>query len=160
MCLVPPPPEWALIPIKPKAKGYTYNIAAFVGVDSHIPFGNGRGQLTSHLTRVERLVNEHLRYSGQARFKGKAFLFLVSKKNSNASSWCIWCINFFQKQIRNKKVTGPPPKVPGVKNEKNKPHNITKPILEHSKILCMLLCCCYYSSKIICRTKGVAPVTF
>jgi len=67
MCLVPPPP-------------YSYNSQgqglyvpcsnfqmddAIVGVGSHIPFGNGGGQLTSHFTRVEWPMSEHLNVQGR-----------------------------------------------------------------------------------------------
>jgi hypothetical protein len=98
-----------------------------------------------------------LKRSGQARSKGRALWFLVSKHNLNTSSWCIWCTHFFQKQIKNKRVTVSP-KVEAVKNWKETNHTtLESQFLSTPKILCMLLCC-YYSSKMICRSKGGTPI--
>jgi hypothetical protein len=76
-----------------------------------------------NIIRVERSVSEHSR---QAKSKGRAPLFLVSKQNLNASSsWCIWCTNSFQNPIRNEKVMLPQSRG-GHELEKNKPQDTTK----------------------------------
>jgi hypothetical protein len=66
-----------------------------------------------------------LKCLGQAGSKRRAFLFLVSKQNLNASSWRISLTKQFQKWIRNEKVI-PHPQVEGVKNSE-------KETIEHSK---------------------------
>jgi len=53
---------------------------AIVGVGSHIPFGNGGGQLTSHFTRVERSVSEHLSVQGKPDLREGFVVFGVQTK--------------------------------------------------------------------------------
>jgi hypothetical protein len=76
-------------------------------------------------------MTKHLQHSGQARFKGRASLFYVSKKNLNPSYWRIWSTKNDQKLNKIEKVMTP--KAESVKNSKNKSPNITKLVTEHPK---------------------------
>jgi hypothetical protein len=90
-----------------------------------------------------RLAGDRTRKcSGQAGFKGRAPLFLVSTQNLNPSSWRIWHTNNCWKGIRNEKVTAPQSKKQ-VKNSKKQTTEHYKGRFPNTqKILCVLLCCC------------------
>jgi hypothetical protein len=80
------------------------------------------------------------KHSGQARFKGRAPLFLVCKQNLIPSYWRICHIKNRQKQSRFGKVTTP--KVEAVQNSKKQTtEHYNGQFLITQKILCMLLCC-------------------
>jgi hypothetical protein len=69
---------------------------------------------------------------GQARSKGRAPLFSVSKQKLNPSYWYIWCTKNYQKWIRIEKVTAPQSRG-GQELQKNKSLHATKPVLNHPK---------------------------
>jgi hypothetical protein len=78
------------------------------------------------VTTQGKLVGDWtLQRLGQARSKGKALLFLVSKKNLNPSYWRIWCIKNCQKRNRIKKVMAPKSRE-GKKFKKTNHQNVTK----------------------------------
>jgi hypothetical protein len=85
------------------------------------------------VTTQGKLVGDWtLKRLGQARSKGKALLFLVSKQNLNPSYWHIWCIKNCQKRNRIKKVMAP--KSREGKKFKNTNHQmLQRPVLEHPK---------------------------
>ncbi len=85
-------------------------------------------------------------------------MFLVSKQNLNASSWRISRTKFFQKRIRNEKVTPPYPPSRGGQELKKKHH---RTLQVGSQTPQKLFVCCFVaitSSKIICRTEGGALI--
>ncbi len=62
-----------------------------------------------------------------------------------------------KKLIKIEKIMAPPQNKEN-ENSKSKSQNITKsPFLITQKVPCILLCC-YYSSQMICKTEGGAPL--
>ncbi len=61
-------------------------------------------------------MTETLKFSRQARFKGRALLFLVFKQNLNPFSWHIQHTNRHSKWIKNEKVM--PLKIKGSRSQK------------------------------------------
>jgi hypothetical protein len=93
--------------------------------------------------------------SRQARSKGRALLFLVSKQNLNSSFWCKGHTNNHWKWIKNEKVIDPQSKKGGwSRTQKEKPLNITKANSQRPKKF--LVC---YSvvvirvKKMVCKTS-------
>jgi hypothetical protein len=80
---------------------------------------------TNHQTTNSRTAHKwSLKRWGQARSRGRAPLFLVSKKTLNPSYWNMWRTKNRQEWIRMEKVMAPQSR--GSRTQKNKPPNTTK----------------------------------
>jgi len=108
-----------------------------------------------NMIKVEMTNEWTLKCSGQAKFKGKALLFLVSQQNLNVFFGIVDALKIIKDILEMRRLQAP--KVLRVKKSKKQTTNTINPVPKHAKHSCMLLYC--YSSKIICRIEGNSPIT-
>jgi len=107
-------------------------------------------------SRINQLVSKHLSTQGRLDLKGGLCCFWCPNKAwtplIGASSTQKIIIN----TIELRKLW--PPKVEGSRTQENKPPNVTKASFFNKKTIHCLLLCCYWSSKMICRTSTGTPI--
>jgi hypothetical protein len=100
--------------------------------------------VTKPSTRVEQPMSDHFKCSGQARSKGRAPLFLVSKMNLNSSYWRMWRTKNRQRQIRIEKVMTPQSK----RGQELKNKQTTKHYKTSSQSSKKFFVCCYAANRV------------
>jgi hypothetical protein len=101
------------------------------------------------LIKVNQLMIRDLNVQGRSDPWGGLHWFWCLNKNLNPLYCCIWHTKNCQKRNRIEKVMTPHSRG-GQKPRKNKPPNATKANSQTPK---NIVVCCYYNSKMICRTS-------